>query len=680
MTTHLGPRAVPYLELLRQRGEPSESVRIRVALDVLGLLAGADASVRGSGSPGVDRVAITPDGRVELLDRGDGTGAAMLAWEVIAGRPGNTPPPRLHDVLDEVHPDVDAVIEQALRAGDDAGSVEQLAEDLAAAAQGRIATRERVTLELGTPPPRSAPPPSARSGRSAPPSARSRRSTPPSSVRGGRASGPPSARQAVAPPPPSAPSTPPAPTTPPAPPASVRAGPKAGPPSPSAPQAVAPPASTPHAATPSHDALTPPNDAVARDPIDDAWTTPRDSAPPPPSRRPSIHVPDDTFTSEEQERAAAIQRRAQERAAFVRDGARAVAARRLAAEYAAAERAAEEARLAERARIAEAEARAKAAERERDAASLAEAQALRRASDTAAQLLTGALDAAFTHTGKTVETPARSVLLIMPGSPERDQLSRALRDAGFGISVHDDARSALVAAPLIQPACIVADYDLPDSTGDAAARQLRTQRSELALTPFLLLAFHNEKRSGLSRFALGADVCMAKPFDADEVVGQVAALVNMAARLVSARRAFPTLEPGTGRGFGGDLIHMSIAAILTVVELERRTGTFHLTSDGRAAELEVVRGLLVSGSVSGLPMAPVGALRVMLAWRNGRFAFEPHPHRDAPEQAQSISDTLTAAMRYERAQPLQIERARENRPPESAPGALRLRPRDSKGR
>lgn len=773
MTSHHGLRAVPYLELLRQRGEPPESVRLRVALDVLGSLARigvSELTPREAESPGIDRVVVDDDGRVALTDPGDGTGIAFLVWEVLAGRPAEGRPGRLHDVLDEIHPDVDAVVEEALRAIDPPGSVEQLAEDLAAAAQGRIATREKVTLHLGSAPRRSTPPSSTRS----PGSTRARRSSASSLAQVRLPSAPPVARTAsvvpveaapgieaaalappttegaavevpavelpavvapavevpaVAAPAAEAPSAEPAADAPavetptidvgaieaaleipalePAleiPPSEASAEPPATPtpteastelPTTRAALEIAPPPAIEATPDPTPDAPT--ANAAESDFFDEDWTTspepanepPRDAEPPPSTRRPSIHAPDDALTAEQQARAAAIQRRAQERAAFVRDGARAVAARKLAAEYAAAERAAEEARLAERARLAEEEARAV---RERDAATLAEAEALRHVAGAAAQLLTGALEPP-----RAIELPARSVLLVMPSSPQRDELSRALRDAGFGLSVHHDAQSALAAAPRIQPACIVADYDLPDATGDAAARQLRTQRSELALTPFLLLAFHTGAGAGLSRFALGADVCMAKPFEADEVVGQVAALVNMAERLVSARRAFPTLERGSGRGFGGDLIHMSIAAILTVVELERRTGIFHLTSDGRAAALEIAGGLLVSGAVSGLPMAPVGALRVMLAWRNGRFAFEPQPHREPPEHALSITDTLTAAMRYERAQPLHFERPRDPRPTEApaapapkpdeprprqdpAPGPLRLRPRDSKGR
>ena len=173
-------------------------------------------------------------------------------------------------------------------------------------------------------------------------------------------------------------------------------------------------------------------------------------------------------------------------------------------------------------------------------------------------------------------------------------LAGAIRDAGYDVAIHGTAQAGLEAACSLQPDCIICDIDLPDHDGYWVARNVRTQSSRVSVTPFLFLSGLDDQASRLEGFHVGADVYMTKPFRVDEVVAQVDALVQMATRLRQRRDSYRTTPPpgGEATAIEGDLSQMSIATVLTVLEMERRTGVFEIVSNKRRAQLEIASGYL----------------------------------------------------------------------------------------
>ena len=108
---------------------------------------------------------------------------------------------------------------------------------------------------------------------------------------------------------------------------------------------------------------------------------------------------------------------------------------------------------------------------------------------------------------------------------------------------------------------------------------------------------------------------------------------------------------------------MGIAAVLTILEMERRTGSFVATSkdepvpaardtlaeidpnDRPELELELARGCVAGASAMGVPTRPVEVVRAMMRLAVGRFAFKPTKARyvDAP----SLRELLSEAARLE---------------------------------
>src|SRR5439155_25596589 len=155
------------------------------------------------------------------------------------------------------------------------------------------------------------------------------------------------------------------------------------------------------------------------------------------------------------------------------------------------------------------------------------------------------------------------------------------------------------------------------------------QPSRVSVTPFLFLSGFDDQDSRLEGFHVGADVYMTKPFRVDEVVAQVGALVTMASRLRQRRDSLlgvpDSVQAGAGLGSAieGDLSQMSIATVLTVLEMERRSGSFEVTSKKRRAALEIAQGIVLDGTVGGTKVSALTAMRTMLGWQVGRFSFTP---------------------------------------------------------
>jgi two-component system OmpR family response regulator len=229
---------------------------------------------------------------------------------------------------------------------------------------------------------------------------------------------------------------------------------------------------------------------------------------------------------------------------------------------------------------------------------------------------------------------AASVLLVAPPGAVPEGLAEAICAAGFSLAVHEDADSAMQAALAEPPTCLVCNAELPDADGYALTRWLRAHDTgPLASATVLLLTAPDDLAARLRGYRAGADVCMsAPPCCAREVVIQIDALVR-----------FATRDRGA---ITGDIGVVPIMTLLSVLELERRTGVFEVVSDGVAAHLEILSGQIAAARLLGAPTPAVEGVRAMAGWARGRFCFRPSQVRARSASASiSIGEALAEAAR-----------------------------------
>ncbi len=244
------------------------------------------------------------------------------------------------------------------------------------------------------------------------------------------------------------------------------------------------------------------------------------------------------------------------------------------------------------------------------------------------------------------------VLIIEHEEWEAALLTKFLSEAGYEVHVAGEARAGFEKVRELAPDCILCDVNLPDIDGFWVARRVRTEPTHVATTPFLFLTDADDSESRLQGLNVGADLYLTKPFRHEEVVAQVGAMIDMANRLRQQRDAFSSEGPASsvvGAAFTGDVAQMSIATVLTLLELERRSGRLKVRGEGgHVALLELAEGQFASGLFDDQPLAPTDLLREVLRWKKGSFTFRGTQAvaTDTGEQ-QKIGGLLLEAMRLE---------------------------------
>jgi DNA-binding response OmpR family regulator len=113
----------------------------------------------------------------------------------------------------------------------------------------------------------------------------------------------------------------------------------------------------------------------------------------------------------------------------------------------------------------------------------------------------------------------RRVLVIEDDNDIRRLIIEALRGAGLDPIAAVDASQALRTALARKPAAVVLDIGLPDYDGTQFVSRWRERRPDATDVPIMVVSGRADRREIAS--LLGAAYVCGKPFELDELVGQV---------------------------------------------------------------------------------------------------------------------------------------------------------------
>jgi two-component system, OmpR family, response regulator len=227
-------------------------------------------------------------------------------------------------------------------------------------------------------------------------------------------------------------------------------------------------------------------------------------------------------------------------------------------------------------------------------------------------------------------------------------LLEGLRDAGFVVTTATSVADGLAKVRELLPDCVLCEVTVPGS-GYELPRQLRKEPPPISLTPVAMLAPDDDVNARTTTFEAGADALITRPFRLDEVAGQLNALVELARRMRARRNSLIDSLSGAppssadAASFHGDLEHMPVASLLTLLELERKTGSVSVKSGKRRAKLELADGHVASGAIDGITIDPVSVLRDALDWQDGTITFRARAAEPRPANARSIRIILAEA-------------------------------------
>jgi two-component system response regulator MprA len=135
-----------------------------------------------------------------------------------------------------------------------------------------------------------------------------------------------------------------------------------------------------------------------------------------------------------------------------------------------------------------------------------------------------------------VRGPTR--ILVVDDDPNiRFGVRTALEAEGYAVADAEDGAGALARVGDTDPDAVVLDVGMPGLDGLAVCRTLRAQGDRV---PILVLTAHDSPRDRVAGLDAGADDYLGKPFDLDELLARLRALVRRAAPVpVTIRRAGP---------------------------------------------------------------------------------------------------------------------------------------------
>ncbi|HJU74852.1 MAG TPA: response regulator transcription factor [Gemmatimonadaceae bacterium] len=122
---------------------------------------------------------------------------------------------------------------------------------------------------------------------------------------------------------------------------------------------------------------------------------------------------------------------------------------------------------------------------------------------------------------------AKTILLIEDRREVLDVLGRTLTSNGFSVLTAMDGDEGLRIALDRRPDLIILDIGLPKLDGINVARELR---SRAFTAPILMLTARDTVPDKVSGLEAGADDYLAKPFDYDELLARVRALLRRSVR------------------------------------------------------------------------------------------------------------------------------------------------------
>jgi two-component system OmpR family response regulator len=126
------------------------------------------------------------------------------------------------------------------------------------------------------------------------------------------------------------------------------------------------------------------------------------------------------------------------------------------------------------------------------------------------------------------EAPGHRILVADDEEFLRDVVATALRFAGFEVQAVADGTEALAAVPTFAPALIVLDVMMPGPDGFEVCRRLRAAGTT---TPVVFLTARGLTGDKLAGFQRGGDDYLTKPFNLDELVARVRAVLHRTAGL-----------------------------------------------------------------------------------------------------------------------------------------------------
>lgn len=204
----------------------------------------------------------------------------------------------------------------------------------------------------------------------------------------------------------------------------------------------------------------------------------------------------------------------------------------------------------------------------------------------------------------------------------------SLAGKGYELSYATDGEKALATATRNKPDVLIIDLDLPQLDGPSLIKTLRS-KPEYSMIPVIFLADKTVVEPRIQGFKIGADDYLPKPLNA----------TDLDQRLEAAKRISTTTENNIRSagnqsgdfsvmmtGFRGSLEQIGLPSLMTLMEIERKTGQLVIILEDLKDKARVffLDGRVIRAKLDTAPAPKNAQLIYELFGRSkGKFDFRP---------------------------------------------------------
>jgi DNA-binding response OmpR family regulator len=202
------------------------------------------------------------------------------------------------------------------------------------------------------------------------------------------------------------------------------------------------------------------------------------------------------------------------------------------------------------------------------------------------------------------------------------RLSSAFGEAGFAVSTAANGLEAVAACLRAKPDVLLVERVLPIVDGIEVVERI-SQHPTLAGVPIVVMS--DDPRDGIEAFELGAMEFVAKPFSTDELVLRVRRLARSGSQVV----------------LRGDLAELTLPALLTMFELQRKSGQLIVYRADAQGWIDLDDGRIVNAHSTELIADPRAVLMTLLDWTTGQFELSTSRDPELSSGALSLALPIT---------------------------------------
>jgi DNA-binding response OmpR family regulator len=229
-------------------------------------------------------------------------------------------------------------------------------------------------------------------------------------------------------------------------------------------------------------------------------------------------------------------------------------------------------------------------------------------------------------------------ILIVDDNPHVLKLLRiSLEKAGYEVHTAENGDQGLDITQKVKPDLIVSDVMMPETDGIEFCWMVR-ENSEIPMVPFIFLTSLSDKEMEIRGFRAGADEYLVKPVDRNVLLDKVRTLLNRAKRV----KSMDDEEAPQMKGFEGNLADLSLAEVVQLLNLNKRSGTLEVIGE-KSGKIIFDSGNITFAQIEDIEAEE--AINKMVMYREGIFKFEPKVGKYKPNIQGATMNILLEACR-----------------------------------